>query len=199
MKKGIVIKLVGCVLLLCTSVFSYAKDTITLTNLTPTVRDIDASSTEMVCSLPEGSVVVVYSYGGFLNSSFLMGECIKNRKLKVGIVMALSSASIVPLFSDEVCIHENGVIGTHTPYVTDEEGKPKPNNLVEIRDVLSAVLFNLHTHAGVSLNSSLAYVSYMFLVPSVDMGKIMNEDYALLLGKKYSGVCKIDTTEESSK
>lgn len=151
------------------------------------LETIDIVSKDEICGdrVKVGDTITVLSNGGELKEAHLAGKCIRDKKIKLVIMKALSAASYLSLFSDDVCLLSSSDIGTHTPYLD-----PKNVKVEETRDILRAVFMTLVDDAKIEAKHSLQYVGFMFLIPSTEMGSIPHEMFIEILGNKYKGVCK---------
>lgn len=151
------------------------------------LETIDTASKDEICGdkVKVGDTITVLSNGGELKEAHLAGKCIRDKKVKLVVMKALSAASYLSLFSDDVCILSSSDIGTHTPYLD-----PKNVKVDETRDILRAVFMTLVDDAKIEAKHSLQYVGFMFLIPSTEMGSIPHEMFIEILGNKYKGICK---------
>lgn len=151
------------------------------------LETIDTISKDEICGdrVKVGDTITVLSNGGELNEAHLAGKCIRDKKVKLVVMKALSAASYLSLFSDDVCLLSSSDIGSHTPYLD-----PKNVKVDETRDILRAVFMTLVDDAKIEAKYSLQYVGFMFLIPSTEMGSIPHEMFIEILGNKYKGVCK---------
>lgn len=151
------------------------------------LEEINNESSQHVCSsaVKVGSTITVLSNGGELKEAHLAGKCIRDKKIKLVVMKALSAASYLSLFSDDVCLLSSSDIGTHTPYLD-----PMNVKVGETRDILRVVFMTLVDDAKIEAKHSLQYVGFMFLIPSTEMGSIPHEMFIEILGNKYKGVCK---------
>jgi hypothetical protein len=151
------------------------------------LETIDIVSKDEICGdrVKVGDTITVLSNGGELKEAHLADKCIRDKKIKLVIMKALSAASYLSLFSDDVCLLSSSDIGTHTPYLD-----PRNVKVDETRDILRAVFMTLVDDAKIEAKHSLQYVGFMFLIPSTEMGSIPHEMFIEILGNKYKGVCK---------
>jgi hypothetical protein len=151
-----------------------------------TLQDIDKESAGVVCNLSPNSTVVINSDGGVVKWANTIGNCIKTHKHKVIIVRAFSAAPYVAMFSDEVCAAVNGEVGVHTPYTTD-------NLTLDMSDVRSIMWYFYSTlvqEAGIGTHEALSFVGLMVMIPSETIYSFPMEEFGIMLGSKYKGVCK---------
>lgn len=151
------------------------------------LENINVSSKDVICSdkVGIGSTVTILSNGGELSEAYLAGKCIRDKKVKLVVMKALSAASYLVLFSDNVCLLSSSDVGTHTPYLD-------PNNVKidETRGILRSLFLTLVDDAKITPQHALQYIGFMILIPSIEMGSIPSEIYIEMLGDKYKGMCK---------
>jgi hypothetical protein len=182
-----VLSLFMVVLLGCATLEGFSEPAFSYNEDNYTVSVIDEETTKYLCEEATiGEVITVNSEGGLITEAHVSGLCIKDKRIKLVVLKALSAAPLLTMLgtAKSVCLYKKSLIGWHTPY----KSRVHRAHTIDSRKGILQVIEPLKA-AGYSKDITDRIAGRMIVASPYQMTWQLAEEFKDELGHRFAGYC----------